>query len=481
MFAPRLAGPQGGNHATGLAPFRTRKARGEVTQHFAQDLRVPRPARSSTIAHVPALLGVGISHRNAPLAMRERLAFPPQRAGALLRGLIATGAIDEAVVVSTCNRTEVYVAAAEPAAAERAVLRALARRAALSSAALRPWVRRHDGEAAVRHLFEVAAGLHSMILGEAQILGQLRRAHELARAEGACGPVLDRLLRDAVGAGRRARAATAIGRSGVSVSSAAVELARAMLGSLADRRVLLVGAGKSSELTARALAGHGVRVVHVANRGHERAVELARRYGAAVPFAALGDELARADLVLSATASPDPVIGRDAVARAMAARGDRPLVLVDLAVPRDVQPEVRSVVGVTLLDLDDVERRVASNRAARRAELEPARAVARAEAERFERWRAARTAAPTVAALQGAGEAIVRELLAANAPHWQSLTAADRERIEAMARAVARRLLHAPTLRLRAAAEDGDAAVGRAARELFGLDRPAGGGAEAVA
>ncbi|HEX2103446.1 MAG TPA: glutamyl-tRNA reductase, partial [Solirubrobacteraceae bacterium] len=404
---------------------------------------------------MPALLEVGITHRNAPLAMRERLTFPPARAAALLRGLVASGDVDEAVVVSTCNRTELYVAAADPPAAERAALRALARRAGLSSAALRPWVSRHDGLAAVRHLFEVAAGLQSMILGEAQILGQLRRAHELARAEGACGPVLDRLLRDAVGAGRRARAATGIGRSGVSVSSAAVELARATLGSLADRRVLLVGAGESSELTARALAGHGVRVVHVANRGHERAVALARRYGAAVPFAALEDELVRADLVLSATASADAVIDRDAVARAMARRGGRRLVLFDLAVPRDVDAAVRSIPGVTLLDLDDIERRIAANRSARRRELEPARAVVRAEAERFERWRAAREAAPTVAALQGAGEAIVRDLLAANAPHWEALTAADRARVEAMARAVARRLLHAPTLALRAAAQDG--------------------------
>jgi glutamyl-tRNA reductase len=275
---------------------------------------------------------------------------------------------------------------------------------------------------------------------------------------------------------------TAIGRAGVSVSSAAVELARATLGSLADRRVLLVGAGKSSELTARALAGHGVRVVHVANRGHERALELARRYGAAVPFAALEPELARADLVLTATASPRPVISARVVERAMVPRARRPLVLIDLALPRDVDPAVRDLPGVTLLDLDDVQRRVAHNRALRRAELEAARGLAGAEAARFERWRAARAAAPTVAALQGAGEAVAREVLAANAPHWESLSPADRERVDAMARAVARRLLHAPTLRLRAAAEDGDAAVGRAARELFALDaRGAADGSEAAA
>jgi glutamyl-tRNA reductase len=438
---------------------------GRILQPFARGLPVTGGARRSIIRSVPALLGVGISHRNAPLAMRERLAFPPPRARALLHGLLATGAVAEAVVVSTCNRTELYLCAEDAAAAERVTLRALARRAGLSSAAVRPWLLTREGADAARHLFEVAAGLHSMVVGEAEILGQLRRARELARAEGACGPVLDRLLRDAVGAGRRARAGTAIGRAAVSVSSAAVELARATLGPLADRRVLLVGAGKSSELTARALAGHGVRVVHVANRCPERAAELARRYGAAVPLDALENELARADLVLSATASAEALIGARAVERAMRRRDGRPLVLVDLAVPRDVEPAVGEIEGVTLLDLDDVERHAARNRAARRGEAGAARAIARAEADRYERWRAARAVAPTVSALQGTGEAIVRELLAANDAQLAALSADDRARVEAMARAIARRLLHAPTLRLR----EGDPAVERAARALFGL------------
>jgi glutamyl-tRNA reductase len=233
-------------------------------------------------------------------------------------------------------------------------------------------------------------------------------------------------------------------------------------------------------VTARVLAGHGVRVVRVANRDHARAVELARRYGAAVPIAALEDELATADLVLSATACPHPLITRDAVERAMRRRECRRLVLVDLAVPRDVDPAVRDIPGVTLLDLDDVERRVARNRASRSGEVGAARALVRAAAERFERWRAARDAAPTVAALHGSGEAIVRELLAANEPHWTSLSAADRERVEAMARAVARRLLHAPTVRLRDAAQQGDPALGEAARELFGLGRMPEAGAAAA-
>jgi glutamyl-tRNA reductase len=419
---------------------------------------------------VPALIGLSLTHRTAPVAVRERLALAPAEASELLAGLIASGAVDEAVALSTCNRTELYVAGDDGDAAELVAIAALACHAGMSAAALELQLTAVRGADVAGHVFAVAAGLDSMVLGEAEILGQLRRAHELSRGAGACGPLLDRLMRDALGAGRRARAGTAIGRCGVSVSSAAVELAREALGTLADRRVLLVGAGKSSEVTARVLRSHGVNVLRVANRSPERAVELARAYGTAVPLDDLEAQLADADLVLAATASPSVLIGRETVARAMAKRPERPLVLVDLAVPRDVDPGAGDVPGVTLLDLDDVQARVAHNREARRSDVGAARAIVDAEVERFERWRAARQAAPTVAALQAAGDAIVADLLQRNAPHWESLTDADRERVATLARAVARRLLHEPTLHLKQAAQDGDAAPGRAARALFGLD-----------
>jgi glutamyl-tRNA reductase len=439
-------------------------------QPIAQGLPVPSAARWPTIPGVPTLIGLGLSHHTAPLAVRERLALAPLDASGLLRALLRTGAVDEAVALSTCNRTELYLVGDDAAAAELAALRALARRAGLAPGALRARMTVLRGSEAVGHLFAVAAGLESMVLGEAEILGQLRRAHELSRAAEACGPLADRLLRDALGAGRRARVETAIGRCGVSVSSAAVELAREALGSLAGRSVLLVGAGKSSEVTAKVLRSHGVGRLCVANRRRERAVALAGRDGDAVPFEELDDRLARADLVLTATASPHALIDAAAVRRAMARRGGRHLVLVDLAVPRDVDPAARGIDGVTLVDLDDVQRRVARNRDARRGEVGRARAILADEVERFERWRAAREAAPTVTALQAAGEAIVAELLDRNAPHWQSMSAADRERVAGMARAVARRLLHEPTLRLKQAARDGDPAPGRAVRELFGLE-----------
>ena len=247
-----------------------------------------------------------------------------------------------------------------------------------------------------------------------------------------------------------------------------MELAREALGSLADRRVTLVGAGKSGEVTARVLRSHGVRVLRVANRTPERAAELARRYGAEVA-GDLEAQLADADLVLTATACPHVLVDRAAVERAVARRDGRPLVIVDLAVPRDVDPAVRAVPGVTLLDLDDVQARVTRNRAARQADAGAAEAVVAAEVERFERWRAARAATPTVAALHGAAEAVVADVLDRNARHWESLSDADRDRVEQLAHAVARRLLHAPTLGVKQAAAEGDDGPERALRALFGL------------
>ena len=429
--------------------------------------------RCPTIFLVPALIGLGLSHDTAPLALRERLALAPDDARALVGGLVAGDPVDEAVALSTCNRTELYLVAGDAAAAGRAALRALARRAGMGAPALGAKLAVRRERAVVEHLFAVAAGLESMVLGEAEILGQLRRAHELARDAGACGPLLDRLLRDALGAGRRARAGSAIGRCGVSVSSAAVELAREALGPLADRRVLLVGAGKSSEVTARVLRSQGVRVLRVVNRDRARAEALAGCDGAGVPFAALDAQLAAADLVLTATSSPRPVIDRAAVERATAGRAGRPLVLVDLAVPRDVDPAVRAVPGVELFDLDDVERRAARNRAARAGDAARARAILADEVERFERWRAERAVAPAVAALHERGDDVVRELLERNEPHWEALSPADRERVAALARAVAKRLLHEPTRRVKRAAQDGAPDPARAALDLFGLD-PAG-------
>jgi len=423
------------------------------------------------VTHVVA---VGVSHRTARLAVRERLALDSAAAGRLLTELRATGDVGEAVAVSTCNRTEIYAAAPHAERAERAIVGALARRAGVTPISLREHAYVLRDAVAARHLFGVAAGLDSMVLGEAQILGQLRRGHELATEAGTTGPVVDRLLRDALAAGRRVRERTAVGRAGVSVSSAAVELARATLGGLADRRVLVVGAGKSGELTAQTLADRGVDVV-IASRRHDMTECPAGRVG----LQALAGELERADVVLTATSAPHPIISRADLKAALRRRGGRELLVIDMAVPRDVDPAARDLDGLTLLDLDDVQRRIDANLFKRRAAAGQAEALAAAEAVRFERWRAALGAGMTVAELRKHADGIVDELLRDNALRWEGMTAADRERVTALARAVATRLLDEPTRRLREAGDDSAALA--SARELFGLSEPdAPAAAEAV-
>ena len=325
---------------------------------------------------------------------------------------------------------------------------------------------------AVRHLFSVAAGLDSMIVGEAEIQGQVKRAYELALVEGATGPIANRLFREALGAGKRVRTETGVGRSRVSVSSVAVELARDMLGDLSRRRVLVIGAGENGELTARALREHGVLTVFVANRRYDRAIGLAQRFGgSAVRFDDLPEELARADIVVSCTASPHQIVGREELELTMSGRDGRPLVLIDIAVPRDVDPTVRDLPGIALYDMDDLQRAAARGRSVREAEATRARTLVDEEVARFDRWLASLDVVPTVAALRERGDAIVETVLAENAPRWESLSDADRERLRVMARAIVARILHEPTLRLKAAAGDETSYVYvQALRELFGLE-----------
>jgi len=413
------------------------------------------------------VLVVGVSHHTARLELRERLALREDAARELLAELVAGEAISEAMATSTCNRTELYLACADPVAAELAAIDALAARAGVPATVLSAHCYVWRDGAAARHVFSVASGLDSMILGEAQILGQLKRAGALAAEAGTVGLVLDRLLREALGAGRRVRERTAIARASVSVSSAAVELARGALGELAGRRVLVVGAGKSGELTAQALAAHGVEVV-VMSRCPQKAARLAGLDGTAAGLEELCSELARADVVLSATSAPQPIITRADLEVAVAGRkGRAPLLVIDLAVPRDVEPSARSLSGVTLLDLDDIQARADANLAARRAHAGRAESLAASEASRFERWRSSLGAVETVSALRRRADAIVESLLADNDRRWEGLTEADRERVTALARAVASRLLDEPTRRLKASAADPTALA--AARELFAL------------
>jgi len=418
------------------------------------------------------LLALGISHKTAPLALRERLALPEGRAAGVLRDLVAHPEVHEAVAISTCNRTEIYLVTSDPVEAESAALAALSRQAGIPPTELFGSLYSPRGMEAARHLFGVAAGLESMIVGEAEIQGQVKRAYELALVEGATGPITNRLFRDALATGKRARSETAIGRSRVSVSSVAVELAHGALGELASRRVLVIGAGENGELTAKALRERGVETVFVANRVLAGAIGLAQRFGGhAVRFDDLPRELQEADIVVSSTASPHLIVGREELELVMESRGGRPLLLIDIAVPRDIDSTVRELQGITLFDMDDLQREVARNLSARAAEVVHVRAIIEQEVERFGDWMASLDVIPTVAALRERGDEIVDRVLRENEHRWESLGEADRARVELMARTIVSRFLHEPTLRMKGAAEGGGAYVHlQALRELFGLD-----------
>ena len=419
-----------------------------------------------------SLLALGVSHKTAPLALRERLALPEGRATRILHDLTARPEIHEAVAISTCNRTELYLVTADPVEAENLALGELSRQAGIRPTELLGKLYSLRGTDAVRHLFSVAAGLDSMIVGEAEVQGQVKRAYELALVEGATGPISNRLFRDALGAGKRVRTETAIGRSRVSVSSVAVDLARDVLGDLETRRVLVVGAGENGELTAKALADRGVRTVFVANRRYDRAIGLAQRFGGeAVRFDDLPGEIVDADIVVGCTSSPHLIVGAEELALVTEQRAGRPLLLIDIAVPRDIDPRVRELPGITLYDMDDLQRTVARNLDVQEAEASRARTVIEDELERFDRWISTLDVVPTIAALRERGEEVVQQVLRENEGRWEALSEADRERLELMARAVVSRLLHEPTARLKRPADEDAAYVHlQALRELFGLD-----------
>ena len=418
------------------------------------------------------LLALGASHKTAPLSLRERLALPEGRAAAVLAELVEHPAIHEAVAVSTCNRTELHLVAADPVAAETEALSVLARQAEIRPTELLGHLYSLRGREAVRHLFSVAAGLDSMIVGEAEVQGQVKRAYELALVEGATGPVSNRLFRDALAAGKRVRTETGVGRSRVSVSSVAVELAARMLGDLQSRRVLVIGAGENGELTARALRERGVHTVFVANRRYDRAIGLAQRFGgAAVRFEDMPAELADTDIVVSSTASPHVIVDREDLELTMAERPGRPLVMIDIAVPRDIDPAARDLPGVALFDMDNLQQAVARNRGGREAEASRGEAIVEEEVEAFDSWLASLDVVPTIAALRERGEEVVEQVLREHESRWEALTPADRERLRTMARAVVNRLLHEPTLRLKGAAGAQCSHLHvHALRELFGLE-----------
>ncbi|CAB4875167.1 unannotated protein [freshwater metagenome] len=417
------------------------------------------------------LLAIGISHKTAPVAMRERLALTEREAERFARELAAVDGIREAVALSTCNRTEIYLVVSDPVKAESELLGRLAQRGHIRPTELVDVVYSPRNCDAARHLFRVCSGLDSMIVGEGEIQGQVRRSYESALAAGTTGPFTNRLFRAALQTGKRVRTETAVATARVSVSSVAVDLAGRAVGDLADRSVLIVGAGETAELTARAMHEQGVTTMFVANRRADRARALAARFDGEVgSLDELPERLRAADIVVASTASPHPIIGVDELSTVMAAREGHPLVLIDIAVPRDIESACGELDGVTLFDMDNLQAAVARNIEVREGERDRGEEIVEDEIERFSGWMAQQSATPTIGALRAHGSKIVEQVLAENEGRWESASAEDLARVDAIARAVMQRLLHEPTIRMKALEHSGGHGRLEVLRELFGLD-----------
>jgi glutamyl-tRNA reductase len=417
------------------------------------------------------LLLYGVNHRSAGVAERESLALSRDECAAVLTGTIGMGAGEEALVLSTCNRTECYLVTADPAAAYGRLRAAVA--AVRGADLLAPGAHLYparDG-AAARHLFRVATGLDSMILGDVQVLGQVRSAFALARGAGTAGRFLERLLAGALRTGRRARRETAIGEGAVSVGSAAVEMLRREIGTLARRCVLVVGAGKTGRLIARHLAAQDAAQITVANRTGAAAETLAAEIGGQVlALEDLRRGLAVADAVITATGAEVPLIDAALAREVVAVRGGRPLVIVDVAVPRNVAPDVALVPTIALRDIDSLQTVVDQSLSRRLAAVPDVERIIEEELRRFESWRRSRAAAPVVRELREHFERVrteeIERLL-------RGASDDERRRAERLTRTLVNRLLHVPTVALKAVDPVSDAGRARlqTARDLFALGR----------
>jgi len=407
------------------------------------------------------LVLVGTSHHRAPVELRERVALEREEAQALAARLAEGDR--EAVCLSTCNRTELYLAAEDGERAEQDAVAVLAE----LEPEVEPALYRLRDQAAALHLFRVAAGLDSLVPGEGEILGQVRVAHEL----GTTGPLLDRVFRQALHTGRKVRAQTAIGESPASVSSAAAALAEQVFGDLAGRSILLVGAGKVSEQAARNLLSRGARVSFVANRTLDRAEELASRLGAvALPLDRIEDELAHADVVVASTSAAGFVLDAPAVARTLGGRRSRRLLLIDLAVPRDLDPAIHDLDGCYLYDIDDLQAIVAETLSGRRQEAERAESLVASEADKFHEWHAALDVVPAIASLRARAEEIREAELRKAEGLLGRLDESQRRAVESIPAQIVNKLLHLPTVRMKEAAAAADGVLyAEAVRHLFGL------------
>ena len=407
---------------------------------------------------------IGISHRRAPVALREQLAFGLQEVPHALGVLQAQGLLG--VLLSTCNRTEFY--SAGEASDAPGALAVLCHLRGVAPSLLEPYWYLHEGDDAARHLFRVIAGLDSQIVGEGQVANQVGQACALAEAITAPGPGLAGLFQRAQHVGRRVRRETGIaGYAGSSVSGAAIATAQRVFPDLATRTVLVIGAGSVGKLAAEALSHHGVGRLWVTTRTAARGRQLAMALGANdVPWSALPQALGEADVVLSGTGSPSRILTRELLAT-VPRDGDRPLLLIDLAVPRDIDPEAGELPGITLLNVDDIHLSACQTGWPPPDVVAQAESIVEEELERYRQWSAERRMSPLVGVLRRRAEAVRQSALSRTLAHLPNLRPEELERVEALSRAIVKQLLHRPTVRLKASSPD--SSLAQAAETLFGL------------
>ena len=412
------------------------------------------------------LVLVGLNHKTAPVDVREKVAFGPAQLAAALQDLAAPAGVQEGIIVSTCNRTELYCVLEDGSTADPA--------AWLQQWHNQPGLLEHlyrlEGDDAVQHAFQVAAGLDSLVLGEPQILGQLKDAYRAAQAAGTAGVVLNRLFQATFAVAKRVRTETNIGANAVSVASAAVGLARQIFSGLEHHTALLVGAGETIALTARHLHAHGLRRMIIANRTLARAEALAEEFNAsAITLDSLAQHLPQADIVISSTASPVPVITLRDTKAALAARKRKPIFMVDIAVPRDIEPEVGELEDIYLYSLDDLQQFIRDNLQARHDAADHARTLIEEEVHHFHVALRGQDAVPAIRALRATAE-VRRQQTLEQAQRLMASGKTPDEALEYLATTLTARLIHAPTQALREAGEQGDADLVDAARRLFGLE-----------
>jgi glutamyl-tRNA reductase len=417
------------------------------------------------------LVIVGLNHRSAPVEVRERLAFPADTVGHALRGLVERDGIDEGVILSTCNRVEVCVLAAQGYKGTESVKEFLSAWHAIPPAELSAYLYHLIGEGAVRHLFRVSSSLDSMVLGEPQILGQVKDAYGYACEFKSIGPVLDKFYTKAFSVAKRVRTETKVASSAVSVSYAAVELAKKILGGLADKTVMLIGAGEMCELAARHLLSAGARGILVTNRTFERAVRLAEEFdGTPVRYEELAVHLKRADIIISSTGAPHFVLKREDVEEVIRIRRNRPMFFIDMAVPRDIDPDANQIDNVYVYDIDDLNNVIETNLEERQREAAKAEEIVVAEVAMFRRWLESQQVTPTIVSLRRKFEEIKQAEVAKALSALGAQDPKTRKVVESLASSILNKVLHPPISSLK---RDSDARspmeMVAVVREIFDL------------